>query len=541
MFVYYDYLTVIGGIALILYGIHLSGINFQKLLGSNLEASLKKAAGHPLEGLLIGTGVTTAIHSSGTVAVMLIGLISGGFIGLAESVPVILGANIGSTFATQLATLGIGRMVFAVLAAGFIIHMASARKSGKQIGETIIGFAFIFLGAQYVFDGTTALSGDIAFVSAVKYLTHAPLSALISGAILTLLLHSTSAASILTAAMGASGVLALPAALLLILGINLGSSLKVMQSALSGKNFSGRLALIHLASNLVGLIVFLPLFGFFTDIAASTSSNTARQIANAHTLYNLIAALIFLPLAPSAIRLFTRSIPAAKTLNKSELAYLDRKLICTPTVSLDQVNRGAVEMLKISCEMVMATQEMFHGDIEKLSASINAKEKRIDGMTDTITDYAIQISQQSLNHECKMKLYSLLHIVADIEHLCDHAETVSKIITDMRGGSIAFTDKAQRDLAAIYGKLRIMQNLIVKSVEEENARLASEISSHENKVDEVIKKVSASHHERIADGTCDVRCDCFFSDILYNLERIGDHYDNIAYAIIDRVRQKDRD
>jgi phosphate:Na+ symporter len=541
MFEYYDYLTVIGGIALILYGIHISGINFQKLLGSHLEASLKQAAGHPLEGVLIGTGVTTAIHSSGTVAVMLIGLISGGFIGLADSVPVILGANIGSTFATQLATLGIGSMVFAVLAAGFIIHMASTRKSGKQIGETIIGFAFIFLGAQYVFDGIASLSGDIAFVSTVKYLTDVPLGALVSGAILTLLLHSASAASILTAALGASGVLGLPAALLLILGINLGSSLKVTQSALSGKNFSGRLALIHLTSNLVGVIVFLPLFGFFTDIAASSSSHPASQIANAHTFYNLISALIFLPFAPFAVRLFTKRIPAAKALKKSELAYLDRKLICTPTVSLEQVNRGAVEMLKISCEMVMATQEMMRGDIVKLAADIDAQEKKIDGMTDTITDYAIQISQQSLNHECKMKLYSLLHIVADIEHLCDHAETVSRIITDMRGNGSAFTEKAQRDLAAIYGKLRIMQNLIVKSVEEDNARLASEISDHENKVDEVIKKVYASHQERIDEGICDGRCDRYFSDILYNLERIGDHYDNIAYAVIDRVRQKDRD
>jgi phosphate:Na+ symporter len=540
MIEYNTYLSIIGGLALLLYGIHLSSVNFQKLLGSRLEEYLKKAAGNPAKGLLIGTGITAMMHNSGAIALILIGLISGGFISLIDSIPVLLGANIGSTVATQLASLSSAPLALAILAVGIIIHLDADKRADKQLGETIVGFGFIFLGAQFVFSGVDAAAGDMVFVNTIGYLTSTPFSALLVGALVTVFLHSSSAVSILTVALGGSGSISLPTALYLILGINLGSSLKVIHLALTGKNFSGRLALIHLGANLLGLILFLPLFSPFVSLVTATSISTARQIANANTIYNLIAALIFLPFAPLAIDLFTKRLLPNKTIRKDELSYLDRRLICTPSVSLDQANRAAVEMARISCRMLEDTREMFQGNVELLGNKVHAQEQKIDTMTDKITEYTIQISQQSLSHTCKMKLYSLLHIIADIEHLCDHTETLAQLIGEMRRQGISLSPKAHDELAAVYGKMKIMQNLIIKALEEDNIKLAGEISDHENKVDEIIKKISINQEKRLREGSCSAQADRFISEILYNLERIGDHYDNIAYAVKDRCGRDDQ-
>ena len=537
---YETILQIIGGMALIIYGIHISGVSLQKVLGSYLEEALKKAGEGPLRGLLIGTGVTAAIHSSGTTAIMLIGLISASFMGLAESVPVMLGANIGSTLATQLASLRMGSVTFLIIALGVFIHMAAVKKIGKQLGDALIGFGILFLGASFVFAGIDAISLDGNFTAIVDIFTSSTLVTIVSGAFATVLFRSTSVASIFTVALGSSGALSLGSALSLILGINLGSSLKVLYMALKGKNFPGKLAYIHLISSLFGLFVFLMFFDLYYELSQATSSDTARQIANAHTLFNLIGAVIFIPFIRTAVDLVGEYAPDSEQIRKKELFYLDRKLICTPTVALAEVNRGAVEMAKISYDMLESSRLMFFEKKLDLVADIRQRESKIDDMTEKISEYAIQVSQQNLSHDIKMKLYSLLHVLADIEHLCDHIETISGYYIEVDEKKIEFSKKAESELVAVYGKLKIMQNLVIKSLQENNARLANEITEHENKVDEIIKRVVANHEARIVEGSCSEETGRYFINILNNLERVGDHYDNIAYAIIDRVKQEER-
>lgn len=534
-------LEMCGGLALILYGIHLSGVNLQKILGSYLETALKRASSHPLKGVAIGAGITALIHSSGTTTVMLIGLITGGFMSLNGAVPVMLGANIGSTVATQLASMRIGSYALAFLLVGVLVHVLAEKKINKRIGEAVIGFSFLFLGMNFLLLGVQEAATDTVFLRAMAALTDSPLRCLLAGALLTAFLRSASATSILAVTLGAAAVIELPTALLLILGINLGSSLKVLRLALRGKNFSGKLALIHLTFNLLSVAIFLLFFPVFYQVVATTAIDPGRQIANAHTLYNIFTAIVFLPFIPAVIALVEKISASDHTIKRSELFYLDKKLICTPSVSLNQVNRGAVEMAKTAYEMLEESRLIhFEGRLDNLG-KVEQRESRIDDMTEKISEYTIQISQQNLSREDSLKLYSLMHVVADVEHLCDHILSLSQLFARLRGEADAkFTDKAQSELTAVYGKLRIMQNLVVKALDENNVKLAREIIEHENKVDEIIKKIGANHAERRQAGKCSATASKYFTDILYHLERIGDHYDNIAYAIIDRYRQKDR-
>lgn len=535
------FLEIIGGFSLILYGIHLSGINLQKIFGSKLEDVIKKASNNPVKGLAVGAAITSAIHSSSTTTMILIGLITGGFMDLYGAVPIMLGANIGSTLATQLASLRIGNCALLFLALGVIIHISAERKLHKRIGEAVIGFSFLFLGMDFLFSAINTLSYDRTFTNVINALTLSPERALCAGALATMLLRSASAASILTVALAATSVISLPTALFVILGVNLGSSLKAIYFTLKGKNFSGKLALIHFIFNIIGIAFFITIFPYFCDLAKATSSDSGRQVANAYTLYNLVTAILFLPLAPYAVEAAKKMSPSIKTIKKASLFYLDRKLICTPSVSLQQANRGTIEMAKIAQEMTESCRSILFENNIGIFPQIEKQEKKIDSMTEKISEYLIQVSQQNLDREDTMKLYSLMHIVADMEHLCDHIFAISKIFVKLQNNKYAcFSDKAKSELLAIYGKLRIMENLVIKSLEEENVKLANEITLHENKIDEIIKKIHSNHAKRLEEGVCSQESDRYFCETLNGFERIGDHYDNIAYAIIDRYCHEDR-
>lgn len=536
------FFEIAGGLSLILYGIHLSGINLQKILGSSLEEILKKAGRNPLRGVATGAVITGLINSGGTTTVMLFGLITGGIMTLTDAVPVMLGANIGSTVATQLASLHIEGYALIFLTLGVLIHLSMGNKIRKRVGEAIIGLSFLFIGMGFLFSGVGSLAGNHFFVKIVdSFLTASPLGAIIIGILVTLILQSATATSILVVALGAAFVIDLRAALFLILGVNLGSSLKVVYLALRGENLSGKLAFIHLMFNLTGFTVFILFFPYFLSLSEMSATDVGRQIANAHTFYNLISALIFLPLLPLAVRISEKVSARLRPLNKNHLFYLDKKLICTPSVSLAQVNRGAVEMTKISFEILESSKQILFGNkIENLK-DVERGENEVDIMTEKMTDYAIQISQQNLSHTDKMKLFSLMHILADVEHLTDHILAVSIIFVNLQNNKeIKFTPKANDELLAVFGKLKIMQNLVVKSLDENNPKLANEIIKHENKVDEIIKKITANHQKRLEDGICSEEAGRYFMEILYNLERVGDHYDNIAFAMIDRFRHEER-
>ncbi len=528
---------IIGGIAILLYGIHLSGVSLQKMLGFRLEEILKKTNENPVKGLAIGTGITSLIQSSGTTMIMLIGFISAGLLTLKGAIPVMLGANIGSTITIQLASFKLGLYALPILTTGVFIHIFSVRKIYKNFGEALIGFSFLFLGMNFIFTGTQSLSLNESAVALISVIGSSASLSIFIAATLAVALRSSSAVSVFIVALGVSQIIDLKAAIFLIFGVNLGSSLKIIYLTLTGRGFFGRIAFLSLLFNLFGIFVLLLFFQHFHYLISATSGDIGRQIANAHTLYNIIAALIFIPFIPFILKLMDKYVPIKEFKNK-ELFYLNRKLLYTPSVALNQVNRAVVEMGKISYEMLEDSKAILFEGKTELFKKVEENEDKIDEMTGKISEYTTQISQQNLTKKDAMRLYSSMHILTDTEHLCDHILTVAELLIDLRNDKIEFSEKAVRELTAIFGKLKIMQNLVIKSLDEDNLHLAYEIIKHENKVDEIVKKAHNNHIERIDKGMCPLENAKYFSELLNNLERIGDHYDNIAYAVVDRFRYK---
>ncbi len=528
---------IIGGLALLLYGIHLLGVSLQKVLGFRLEEILRKTNNNPIKGLAIGTGITAVIQSSGTTTIMLIGFLGAGLLSLKSAVPVMLGANIGGTITTQFASLQIGMYALPIMTIGVLIHIFSKRKIYKNCGEALIGFSFLFIGMNFVFSGTHLLSFDANAVHFIKTLSSSAAPAVLVAAAVTLFLRSSSATSIFVVALVVAGIVEIKPALFLILGINLGASLKILYFALIKRNFLSRLAVTHLLFNLSGLLLFSIFFESFYQLTTMTSSDVGRQVANAHTLYNAVNALIFLPFVPFVAKFINKHISIEKT-EKKKFFYLNRKLLYTPSVALSQANRGVVDMARIAYEMLENTRLIFFENKLELAEKVEKMENDMDEMTGRISEYIVQISWQNLSKKDSMKVYSLMHIVTDLEHLADHLLTVSELLVELKEKNIEFSEKGNRELMAVFGKLKIMQNLVIKSLEEDNLRLAYEIIKHENKVDEIVKKSHSNHLERLEKGICDFESSKYFSELLNNLERIGDHSDNIAYAVVDRFKYK---
>ncbi len=531
------FFEIIGGLAILLYGIHLFGVNLQKIAGFKLEKMLRRIKGSKIRGLIIGTGVTALVQSSGTTITMLIGFMSAGILVYSGAISAMLGANIGSTITTQLVSFQLGLYVMPILMIGVFIYIFSTHKIKQSAGEVIVGFSFLFLGMYFILNGATALSGNQEAVNFINHFSYYKIFYIFILAFLTLILQSSSAASVIVVALGLSQIVNLETALYMILGVNLGSSLKVISLDLRQKGFLTGMAIMHLLFNIFGIMVFVLFFKYFNYLASATSGDIGRQIANGHTLYNIINSLMLLFFIPFVIRIINKYVPE-NTSKESDLSYLSRKLLYTPSVALGQANRAVVNMAKIASEMLENSRLIFSENKIDLLEKVEEQEEEIDKMTGKISEYLTQVSQQNLDKKGLLKLYSLMHITTDLEHLADHVLAVSELFAEVKEEKVMFSEKAIHELNAIFGKLKIMQNLVIKSLAEDNLKLAYEIIKHENKVDEIVKKSNSNHLERMSSGACSLENGKYFTELLTKLERIGDHSDNIAYAVVDRFKYK---
>ena len=527
---------ILGGLVVVIYGIGLLGKNIQKIMGEELEKVLKKAKDKPtIKGLVAGAAVTSLVQSNSIIILILMAFVSAGVMELGGAAGIMLGANIGATITAQLAACQVGIYFLPILIIGFLFYNFNQRRIYKYFGKAVFGLGILFLGIVLVFEGADLLQGNANFLEALNLVSSIPCLVILLGALLTIAIQSGSAAAVLIIALGVKGIVNLDFAIFFILGINLGISLKMLIFAYQGKHYSGRMAASHFVFNFLGIIIFLTLFPFMKSFIIFSSSEIGRQIANTHTFFNLINAIILFPFVPFLVGRIDKLLPR-RAVKESKLDYLDKRLIFTPSIALSQANRGVVRMSKITYEMLENCHEMIFNGKGELLKSVKENEDKINMMTDAISNYLILVSQQSLSKKDSMKLYSLFHILTDIERMSDHILVIAQTANKITEQKIKFSDQAFKNLTAVFGKIKMTQNLVIRTLKENKLSLAKEIMEHENKVDEIIKKVQNKHLERMKKNICSPEAGNFFVTLLNNFERVGDHSDNIAYAVSDMFK-----
>ncbi len=526
--------SMIAGLGLFLYGLNLMADGLQKAAGDRMRKLLEVLTDTPLKGVLVGTGVTVIVSSSSATSVMVIGFVNAGLMTLKQAVGVILGANIGTTFSTQLISFDLGELAPFAIGIGVLMKLFSKKKKFKNIGEIILGFGILFYGMSTMSDAMRPLRSYEPFINMLASFAAHPILGVLVGAAFTAVIQSSSGTTAIVVALASQGLISLEAALPLILGSNIGTTITAALAAIKSSLASRRTALAHALFNVGGSILFLFILGPFSSIAVQTSTLVHRQIANAHTIFNIFNTVLLLPFLTPFVNLITRIIPGEEEA-RDEFAtlYLDRNFLDTASLALGQVTRELVRMGKIAGEALDLTVQAVYKEDMRLVEKAKKKEELVNFLEKEIMSYLVEISQLSLTDQQSKRLNYLFECANDIERIGDHADNVGELAEYKVDHELEFTDVAKEELSEMYSVIESMLKDALIVMNEYDQAVSRKVYEQEKLADLMEQQLRQSHIQRVSEGLCDSSSGIVFLDVISNFERIADHCNNLS------IRAKD--
>ncbi|MBI3598539.1 MAG: Na/Pi cotransporter family protein, partial [Nitrospirae bacterium] len=393
--------SFIGGLVLLLYGLTLSGRGLEEAVGIRLRGLLAKVTRNRLMGAAFGALLTAIIQSSSATTVLLIRLTNAGILSLFQTIPILLGADIGTTLTVQVIALPMHALAPIMMAIGFVMHSSAKRKGGKSIGAAVLGFGFIFFGLHIIAVTIRTIPSSPKLSAWVTLLSQWPILLVLFAAILTAIFHSSAATLGIALAMGGEGLLTLEGAIPIILGANIGTCAPALLASFKGAIEAKRVAAAHILSKLLGVLILVPFITPFAGVVAGTAGTLPRQIANAHTLFNLALLCLFLPLLTPFSRFVTRLMAKpTPSLDPTQPQYLDPTLLTSPPFALEAATRESLRMAAIVQEMLIEVKQVF---IQKNSLSmidaIKHQEEAVDHLNREIKLYLIGLAAIGLSEK----------------------------------------------------------------------------------------------------------------------------------------------
>ncbi len=552
----FDVLSLIGGLALFLFGMNTLSAALEKLAGGKLEKLLEKMTSNPIKGVLLGAGVTAVIQSSSATTVMLVGFVNSGIMKLSQVIGVIMGANIGTTMTSWLLSLtsleGDNIIVqllkptsftpiLAIIGVGLMMFSKSDKK--HNIATILLGFAVLMFGMDTMSDAVAGLKEVPEFTSLMIMFSN-PALGVIVGAVMTAIIQSSSAAvGILQALATSTGSITHGTALPILLGQNIGTCVTALISSIGANKSAKRVAVVHLLFNVMGTIVFLSLFyilnafinfSFLDDPLAGTS------IPIIHTAFNMLATLLFLPFTKQIEKLACLIIRDSPDEETEQMPMLDERLLKTPGVAIEQCRNVAYKMAKLTRKTIISSLELITSYDQKKSMEIVENENTIDIYEDKIGSYLLKISQKDLNEHDSKLVSKLLHTIGDLERISDHAVNIVEAAEEMHQKKIKFSEEARAEIAVIKAAVEEILDMTMEAFTTSNIQLAKEVEPLEDVIDGLRADLKARHIERLREGKCTIELGFILSDLLTNFERVSDHCSNIAVCMI-QVRENNLD
>lgn len=521
---------VCGGLVLFLYGMILMGKGLQKIASDKIRKILGKVTNNSLIGASIGAIITAIIQSSSATTVILLGFLNAGLINLQQSLGVLMGANIGTTITAQLVAFKINNYALLILFIGFLLSFLSKKRINKYIGEMLLGLGILFIGMNFMTEGMKPLKDAPFFINLLTNFSQIPILGILAGALFTGIIQSSSATTGLVIAMGMAGVINLDASISIILGANIGTCITTMIASIGSYLSAKRAAIIHLLFNIIGVLIFFLLLPYFTQIMSKTSTSLARQIANAHTVFNITTTLVLLPLIPFLVKIVEKIIPGKEIKIDRGTKYLDNRVLNLPSLALSQATKETHRMACMASKLLSNSYKVLISNDISFFQSVIRQEEAIDDLYRKIRYYLIKLSEKSLTKKESQKLASLLHSISDIERIADHGNNIAELGKTKIDKKIAFSQEAQKELKEMIDEVINMFDNIVKILNRKNMKLATYILDQEGKVDQLEKELRNNHLKRLKTGVCRPQAGVIFLDTIRNLERIGDHSDNIAHV-----------
>lgn len=533
---YKDYFLLLGGLGLFVYGMNLMGDGLQKAAGDKLKRILEVLTTNRFLGVAVGTVVTMIIQSSSATTVMVVGFVNAGLMNLAQAAGVIMGANIGTTITAQLLAFKLTDIAPLILGIGAVMTLFSKKKKTKEFGEIVLGFGILFVGMDLMSSSMKPLGESTYFRNLMVSLSHHPVLALLVGLGITSIIQSSSATTGILIALAQSGQIEFAAALPMLFGTNIGTCVTALLASIGTHKNARRAALIHLLFNVMGTIIFIPFMGLMGEYIPILSgiNNIPRQIANAHTIFNVTNTLVMIWFIPVLVKIVMKLIPGEDEKdNLLALEHLDRRLFETPSVAVGQVVKEVVRMGRLAYENIDVAMSCFLNRDNKLIEKVQETENLINYLEREITSFLVVLSNSSISEHQSEIVTSLFHVVNDIERIGDHADNITELAQLRNDKDFPFSDQAMTELRFMSDVVKSAIKGSIDALEENDLELAQKVIETEGKIDSIEKQLRGEHIERLNKSICYPASGTIFLDLISNLERVGDHSNNIAEMVLN--------
>ncbi len=542
----FNVLSLLGGLALFLFGMNYMGSSLEKLGGGKFETVLEKMTNNRLKGVLLGTGVTAIIQSSSAVTVMAVGFVNSSIMSLHQVIGIIMGANIGTTVTSWLLSLTniqsdnifvslLKPSSFAPILAliGIIMLMLCKNDKKKNTASILLGFAILMFGMETMSTAVAPLKDVPQFANILTMFSN-PILGVIAGMLLTAVIQSSSASVGILQALAVTGSISVATAFPIILGQNIGTCVTAIISSIGTSKNAKRTAVVHLSFNIIGVIVAMVLFYGVNAIFGLPFINdtvNATYIAIIHTTFNVFATLLLFPFGKQLEKLACLII-RDKPEEKAE-TLVDERFLMTPSYAIDKVKEKGDGMGALARDNIKLCLDLIRKYSHNNDKLISENEKELDRLEDELETYLVKISSMDLSIDDSIKLSKLSHSISNFERIGDYGVNILKIKRRMHKTNIHFTPDANKELQVMS---RAVEEITEKSIEafiNDDAELAAEIEPLEQVIDNLKEELRARHAKRLQNNECTIENGMLFFDIVNSFERIADHCSNLAVCIIE--------
>ena len=544
-----DIVSLLGGIALFLFGMSLMGEGLKKVAGSRLELVLYKLSSTPLKGVLLGTGVTAVIQSSSATSVMVVGFVNSGMMKVRQAIGVIMGAILGTSVTgwilclssleggsgvVQLFSTEVITGVVAVI--GIILRMFNTKASNRHVGEILLGFAVLMYGMSAMSGAVSPLRESESFIRILTSFSN-PLLGILVGLAFTSVLQSASAAVGILQALAVTGAITFDIAFPIIMGIAIGAAVPVLLSALGANLHGKRTAFVYLLIDVLGAAIWsLVFYGVNAVVHFSFLSTvmTSVSIALLNTLFRLATVVVLLPCISLMEKLVDYLFPdTGESDEGQDMDRLEERFLQHPALSIEQSRLVTNSMAEKAAGNLLLAMSLRTDFSEKDFRQVNETESIIDRYEDKLGTYLMKITGKSLSEAQSEEVSKFLHTISDFERISDHAVNISEAAHEIHDKELAFSPEARHELEVMESAVREVLSLAISAFVDNDVQRAAKVEPLEEIIDGLCDEMKSHHVDRLQSGACTLGQGFVFNDLLTNYERVADHCSNIAVAIIE--------
>jgi phosphate:Na+ symporter len=546
--------TLCGGLAFFLFGMHVMSQSLEKLAGGKLETTLRKMTSNPFKSLGLGAGITVAVQSSSAVTVMLVGLVNSGIMALDQTVGVIMGSNIGTTLTAWILSMaGIeSDNIFisllkpenfspVIALIGIALFMLSKKKKRQDVGMIMLGFSVLMYGMELMKNAVAPLAEMESFQNLLVAFNN-PIVSVLFGAVFTGVIQSSAASVGILQALSMTGSITYRAAIPIIMGQNIGTCVTALISSIGVNRNAKRVTAIHMSFNIIGTVICLVAFYGLDALLHFSFVNRAInpvEIAFVHSIFNIVTTVILLPFSNLLVKLAKKIIPDGKDKKgEDKSVWLDERLLSSPPLAVSQCRQKAKGMAKISKTALSDALSVTLNYDKSLADKVEEAEQKLDTLEDNLATYMLKLSQESLTEEDSNTVSELLHTIGDFERIGDHAINIVTISQEMNESGLEFSEDAKADFVTLFAAITEISELAVNAYNKNDLSLASKVEPLEEVIDKLTAKIKHKHIERMQKGLCKPELGVHISNLLIYIERISDHYSNVAVIIIQTAHAK---